>query len=43
MHVFSEDIKPEQSSGIHLSVCDRIYYKLRYKIDRTLYHLQDSA
>jgi len=43
MHMFSEDIKPEQSSEIHLSLCNRIHYKLRYKIDHTLYNLQDSA
>ena len=43
MHLFSVDIKPDQSSEIHLSVCDRIHYKLRYKIDHTLYNLQDSA
>jgi hypothetical protein len=24
-------------------VCDRIQYKVRYKIDHTLYYLQDSA
>jgi len=42
MRMFSVDIKPEQSSEIHLSVCDRILYKLRYKIDHTLCNLQDS-
>ena len=45
MHMFSVDIlvKPEQSSEIQLSVCDRIHYNLRYKIDHTLCNLQDSA
>jgi len=43
MHMFSEGVKPEQSSELHLSVCDHIHYKLRYKIEHTVYNLQDSA
>jgi len=43
MLMFSEDIKSEQSSEIHLSLFDRIHYKLRYKIYHTLYNSQDSA
>jgi len=41
--MFSEDIKPEQSSEIYLSVCDRIHYKLTYKTDHTPENSQDSA
>jgi len=33
----------QPSSEIHLSVCDRIHYKLKYKIDHKLYNLQDSS